>query len=216
MEDQTESAFVESTPTTEEGSYRGRPLKNIKLAMTEDGVIDWESTSPRHTDAFINAIKNDPNGILKNIQEEAGKESSEAEDIGSGISDGVVLTCMNVVMITEAVLFSTVGQRFAPVLKNLHPVVAIKACAVEMDDIKPILPAAKRMIKRYVPMEYLDQEYQDIFIVAEHLVALSAVKFKQCIELAQQIEQLKYSAANKPNGQASVVDATFEEDKKVQ
>lgn len=190
-----DEAFVETTT-------RSKPPKSIKLVMNENGSIDWDSTSEKNTSAFIEAIKVDPNGILQNIKEEAGSPSTDEEP--SGIADATVLTAANALMVVEAIGVSTIGTKFAPVLKNLHPVVAIKACTVSMEEIKPILPAAKRIINRYVPTKYLGAEYQDIAIVGEHLIKLSAQKFKACVDLAMEIERMKHSTAERPNGRANV------------
>jgi hypothetical protein len=185
-----------------------RSVKSIKLPLKEDGSIDWESTSEKHTQAFIDAIKVDPNGILQTCREESGGvSSSSGDDTGpSDIADATVLAGANIVMAANALGVRYIGGRFYPVLKNLHPVVAIKACTVTMDEIKPVMPAAKRIIKRYVPTKYIGPEFQDIAIVGEHLLKLSAAKFKSCIELAMEIEKMKAGQANKPNGRV-VIDA---------
>lgn len=200
MSEDIDNAFVESSePKT-------RSVKSIKLPLKEDGSIDWESTSEKHTQAFIDAIKTDPNGILENIREEAGASGSVADSEPSGIADATVLAATNAVMIVEALGVCTIGKRFAPVLSNLHPIVAIKACTVTLEEIAPVMPAAKRIIKRYTPAKYLGQEFQDIAIVGEHLLKLSAQKFKACVDLAMEIERMKASAApNKVNGR-SVID----------
>jgi hypothetical protein len=195
----TDEAFVEIDQTSR------RTLKSIKLPVNEDGSIDWDKASDKHKEAFIEAIKADPNGILQNIQEEAGKQPSpDAEP--EGIADATVLALTNCVMVVEAIGIVGVGPRIGfPVLKNLNPVVAIKACTVTMDDIKPVMPAAKRIIKRYVPTEYLGQEYQDLAIVGEHLLKLSAAKFKACIELSIELERMKNGHAKSgPNGQVII------------
>lgn len=171
----------------------------------EDGSIDWDSASEKHKQLFIDAIKTDPNGILQNIQEEAGTKSAGGDE-PEGIADATVLTAANLVMTVEALGVTAIGPKFAPVLRNLHPVVAIKACSVTMEELKPIMPAAKRIIKRYVPTKYLGQEYQDLAIVGEHLLKMSGEKFKKCIELAMEIEKLKAAQANRPNGQATTID----------
>lgn len=193
-----ESAFVENE------SKRTKSFsKSMKLLLNEDGSIDWENSSEKHKSAFLNAVEIDPNGILDNIKQQAG--TSSPDDEPSGIADSTVLAATNVVMVVEAVGITTIGARFAPVLKNLHPVVAIKACTVSMDEIRPIMPAAKRIINRYVPTKYLGQEYQDIAIVGEHLLKLSAQKFKDCVALAMEIEKMKHAQADRPNGRANVV-----------
>lgn len=200
MADDTQDAFVEAGSS----DTRTRSVRNIKLPTNEDGSIDWEACPDKHKQAFIDAIKADPNGILQNIQEEAGQQgSSPAPD---GIADATVLAAVNAVMVVEAIGVTTIGPRFAPPLKNLHPVVAIKACSVSMEEIQPVMPECKRIIKRYIPSEYLGQEYQDIAIVAQHLMKLSAEKFKACVELAMEIERMKAGSANKPNGRV-VIDA---------
>ena len=107
-------------------------------------------------------------------------------------------------MVVEAISISLFGKRFIPVLSNLHPVVAIKACTVSMDEVKPILPAAKRIINRYVPTKYLGQEYQDIAIVGEHLIKLGAAKLKSCVDLAMEIERMKQGKTERVNGRANV------------
>lgn len=201
-EDDTQDAFVESN-----SEVRTRSVKSIKLPLKDDGSIDWESTSEKHTQAFIDAIKADPNGILQNIQEEAGQSGVGTADAEpSGIADATVLAAANALMVVEAVGVCGIGPKFAPVLKNLHPLVAIKACSVSLEDIKPVMPACKRIIKRYVPIEYLGAEYQDLAIVGEHLLKLSAEKFKACIDLAKEIENMKAGSANKPNGRV-IIDA---------
>lgn len=201
MDDQ--AAFVESTPE----EPRVRSVKAIKLPLKEDGSIDWESTSGKHTQAFIDAIKTDPNGILDNIKEEAGSKTPDDEP--SGIADATVLAAANAIMVVEALGVTTIGPKFAPVLSNLHPLVAIKACSITEEEIKPVMPACKRIIKRYVPIEYLGAEYQDIAIVAQHLMKLSAQKFKDCIDLAMEIEARRASPQrNKVNGHNVTIDAT--------
>jgi hypothetical protein len=197
----TDEAFVESEETPR------RTLKSIKLPVNEDGSINWDAASAKHTQAFIDAIKADPNGILKNIQEEAGQQPSadSGEANPTGIADASVLAAANGLMIAEALLIAGFGHKIAPPLKSLHPVVAIKACAVTMEEMQPVMPECKRIMKRYIPVEYLGQEYQDIAIVGQHLIKLSMTKFKACVDLAMEIEKMKASAANKPNGHANVV-----------
>lgn len=182
-----DAAFVEArAPETPKN------LRSIKLSLNTDGSIDWTKTPEKHTKAFIEAIKIDPNGILDNIREEAGVVSSPDEE-PIGIADATVLAATNAVMAVEAIGITTIGPKFAPVLKNLHPIVAIKACSVSEDELKPVMPACKRIIKRYIPTEYLGQEYQDLAIVGQHLLKLSAEKFKACVELAVEIERVKNS-----------------------
>ncbi len=195
-----EEAFVESESTAR------RSAKSIKLPLMDDGSIDWDKASDKHKQAFIDAIKADANGILQNIQEEAGQQPTSSEDEPEGIADATVLTAANLVMTVEALGVTALGPKFAPVLKNLHPVVAIKACSVTMEELKPVMPAAKRIIKRYVPTKYLGQEYQDIAIVGEHLLKMSTEKFKKCIELAIEIERMKTAGAARPNGQAQTIE----------
>ena len=198
----TDEAFVESSDESE----RPRPVKSLKLAMNEDGSIDWTNTSQKHTKLFISAIKADPNGILENIKEEAGQVSDpDAEP--SGIADASVVAAANAVMMVEALGVTTIAPKFVPVLKNLHPVVAIKACSVSLDEMKPVLPACKRIMKRYVPIEYLGQEWQDIAIVGEHLLKVGAAKFKMCVDLAIEIERIKREGeVIPPNGRGSKVE----------
>lgn len=201
-DDIQDTAFVESN-----SEPRTRSVRNIKLPTNQDGSIDWDACSDKHKQAFIDAIKADPNGILQNIQEEAGSSSATSPDAEpEGIADATVLAAVNAVMIIEAIGITTIGPRFAPPLKNLHPVVAIKACSISMEEIQPVMPACKRIIKRYVPSEYLGQEYQDLAIVGEHLLKMSAQKFKTCVEIAMEIERMKAGSANKPNGRV-VIDA---------
>lgn len=195
-----DSAFVESP----DERRTSRSAKSLKLPLKEDGSIDWENASEKHTQSFIDAIKADPNGILQNIREEAG--TSTPDDEPEGIADATVLAATNAVMVVEALGITAIGSRFAPVLKNLHPVVAIKACTVTMEEIQPVMPACKRIIKRYVPSNYLGQEYQDLAIVGEHLLKLSAAKFKACVELAMQIEQMKTGSTHKPNGRVTIIE----------
>lgn len=202
MPTETEDAFVENSEP------RSRSPKSIKLPLTDAGVIDWENTSEKHTKAFISAIKADPNGILDNIREEAGASSENPDEEPTGIADASVLTATNVIMVLEAIGITLIGPKFAPVLKKLHPVVAIKACTVSMEEIKPIMPAAKRIMKRYIPVKYLGQEYQDIAICAEHLLKLSGEKFKSCIELAiaiQNVESKNYNDS-KSNARGVTID----------
>jgi hypothetical protein len=151
----------------------------------------------------------DPNGILNNIREEAGQTKSP-DDEPEGVADATVLAAANILMVGEGLGISWIGPKFAPVLSNLHPLVSIKACTVTLDEIKPVMPAAKRIIKRYVPLEYLGQEYQDLAIVGEHLLKLSAQKFKDCVDLAMHIEAVKHGQASKANGRATVIDAEVE------
>ena len=195
-----QEAFVENNSQ----ETRSRSVRNIKLPTNEDGSIDWEACSDKHKQAFIDAIKADPNGILQNIQEEAGQQPSEEP---SGIADASVLAAANGIMIAEALLISTFGHKIAPPLKSLHPVVAIKACSVTMEDMQPVMPECKRIMKRYIPTEYLGAEYQDLAIVGQHLIKLSMAKFKACVDLAIEIERVKQSGGqSKPNGRV-IIDA---------
>jgi hypothetical protein len=76
-----------------------------------------------------------------------------------------------------------------------------------MEDMKPVMPECKRIMKRYIPTEYLGQEYQDIAIVGQHLMKLSMAKFKACVDLAMEIEKMKNAQSpSKPNGRV-VIDA---------
>jgi len=195
-------AFVESTET------RTRSVKSIKLPTNEDGSIDWDACPDKHKQAFIDAIKADPNGILQNIQEEAGQPSGEPRsNKPTGIADASVLAAANGLMVAEALLISAFGHKIAPPLKNLHPVVAIKACSVSMKEMEPVMPECKRIMKRYIPVEYLGQEYQDLAVVGQHLIKLSMEKFKACVDLAIEIERVKSAAApGKTNGKV-VIDA---------
>ena len=195
-----EEAFVEGSEIPK------RTVKNIRLPINEAGQIDWDSASDKHKQAFIDAIKADPNGILQNIQEEAGQQPSAESADPTGVADATVLAGANAIMIAEAFLIAIFGHKLAPPLKELHPIVAIKACAVTMEEMAPVMPECKRIIKRYVPMEYLGQEYQDLAIVGQHLIKLSMAKFKACVDLAIEIENMKAGRTNKPNGRA-VIDA---------
>lgn len=180
-----DTAFVESG--AEEDVPRGR-TRSLKLPMTDEGLIDWDSAQDKHKKAFIEAIKNDPNGILANIQEEAGGEGGVA---GPQVADATVVALANAVFIVEGVAFSTIGAKAVPVLKHLNPIVAIKACTVTQEEMEPVMEPAKRLIARYMPPSFL--EYQDFAVVGEHLIKLSAAKFKACIELAMEIEKMKAS-----------------------
>lgn len=195
-----EDAFIETNP--EERSTRS--VKSIKLPLLENGSIDWENTSEKHTKAFIAAIKADANGILQNIKEEAG--TATPDDEPEGIAGASVVAAANAVMVVEALGITALGSKFVPALKNLHPVVAIKACSVTLEEMQPVMPACKRILKRYVPMEYLGQEYQDLTIVGEHLLKLSAAKFKACVDLAMEIEAMKQGTAHKPNGKVTIIE----------
>ena len=194
-------AFQESSQET----TAVRSAKSLKLALNTDGSIDWESSLEKHKEAFIRAIEVDPNGILQNIQEQAGETPSTNP---TGIADSTVLGFVNLIMVGEAILYSTVGAKLATPLKFVHPVVAIKACAVSMKDIEPIMEPGKRIIKRYVPDKYLTQEFQDIAVCAEELAKLSIAKFKACVELGVEIQHRLMSPNNQstneapPNGHA--------------
>jgi hypothetical protein len=194
----TEDAFVESGSEEEPRAS----VKNLRLPINPDGTIDWDSASQKHKDAFVQAIKSDPNGILQNIQEEAGQAVSEDGD--SGIADSTVVALANAIFIVEGVAFAVVGKRVVPVLANLHPFVAIKACTVTHEDMEPVMEPAKRIVARFTPAKWL--QYQDFAVVGEHLLKLSAQKFQACVELAQRIEQMKNGQARKPNG-GVVIDA---------
>lgn len=194
-----DDAFVESDNPR-------RASKKLSLPLMEDGSIDWDNASDKHKSLFIDAIKADPNGILQNIREEAGNSGVE---VPGKIADTTVLAAANLVMVAEAIAVSVFpGPRMVPVLQNLHPVVAIRACAVSMEDIKPILEPGKRLIEEFIPEKYLDQKWQDLAMCAEHLAKVGAVKFKACIDMAMEIEKMKqhgYQTANGTNGK--VVDA---------
>lgn len=179
-----ESAFIESGAAEDEPRSRSR---NLRLPINEDGTIDWESAQDKHKKAFIEAIKNDPNGILQNIQEEA----TEGGVSGPQVADATVVALANAVFMVEGAAFATIGPKVAPVLKHLHPVVAIKACMVTQEEMEPVMEPAKRLVARYMPPQFL--EYQDFAVVGEHLIKLSAAKFKACIDLAMEIEQMKLS-----------------------
>lgn len=188
-------AFIESVD--EEPRVK---VKKISLPIQEDGSIDWDNASDKHKQAFIQAIQSDPQGILQNIQEEATGKSSEP-----GIADTTVVAMANVILAAEAVGFTTIGTKAVPVLKNLHPLVAIKACTVTAEEMEPVMEPAKRIIGRYMPPEVM--KYQDFIVVGEHLMKLSAVKFKACVDLAMEIERIKASGqsphvatSNGPNG----------------
>lgn len=188
-------AFVENTEDQTPVVY----VRNLKLPMNEDGTIDWDSAPDKHKKAFIQAIQNDPSGILANIQEEAGEQSSE-----TAISDSTVLTLTNAIFMIEGVGFSLVGRRFVPVLKHLHPLVAIKACTVTRDELEPVMEPAKRIVARFMPPNLL--QYQDLIVVGEYFVRLSAIKFKACIDLAVQIQKLTAGGIpDKANGHAGNV-----------
>lgn len=189
-------AFQEST---DEPIIRS---KKLSLPITEEGSIDWENASEKHKKIFIQAIKADPNGILQNIQEEA---SSPAPD--SGIADATVLVAANAILGIEAIGFTTIGTRFAPVLSNLHPVVAIQACTVTAEEMAPVMPECKEILKDLLPPDVL--KYQKFAVVAEHMAKLSMVKFKACVDLAMEIEKRKNNPAyNKVNGHApTTIDA---------
>lgn len=171
-------------------------VKNLKLPMNEDGTIDWDSAPDKHKKAFIQAIQNDPSGILANIQEEAAGDSAEG-----AVADSTVLALANAIFIVEAIGFSTIGAKFHPALKHLHPIVAIKACTVTLAEMEPVMEPAKRIVHRYMPPNLL--QYQDIIVVGEYLARLSAIKFRQCVELGMEIEKLKASGTGKVNGHAA-------------
>jgi hypothetical protein len=194
-----DDAFVENQETPK------RTVKAIRLPVNENGTINWPEASEKHKQAFIEAIKTDPNGILENIKEEAGDKVISSNP--TGIADATVLAAANGIMIAEALLISGFGHKIAPPLKNLHPVVAIKACTVSMEEMEPVLPECKRIMKRYIPTEYLGEEYQDIAVVGQHLIKLSMAKFKACVDLALKIEEMKAAQQpSKPNGRV-IIDA---------
>lgn len=196
MTTDTRQAFVESGE--EEPRTRTR---NLRLPINDDGSIDWETATDKHKKAFIEAIKSDPSGILQNIQEEA-----EGAVAGPMVADATVVALANVFFIAEGLVFSTVGRKVVPQFQHLHPVVAIKACCVTQEEMEPVMEPAKRLVARYMPPQFL--EYQDIAVVGEHLLKLSTEKFKACLELAMQIEQMKASALGTPeraNGHAQNV-----------
>lgn len=196
-EETQDDAFVESGSS----DTRTRSVRNIKLPTNSDGSIDWDACSDKHKQAFIDAIKADPNGILDNIKEEAGQSQTEPD----GIADATVLAAVNAVMVVEAVGIVGIGSRFAPPLKSLHPVIAIKACSVSMDDLQPVMPVCKRVIKRYIPSDYIGQEYQDLAILGEFLVKTTIKNFKACVDLAMEIQRMQAGAApSKPNGRVVI------------
>lgn len=196
----SDDAFIESQETSR------RSTRSIKLPLKENGAIDWENASEKNTAAFVEAIKVDPNGILQNIQEEAGATvTSETE----GLSDATVVAAANLVMVIEAIALSVFPvPRFFPVLHNLAPIVAVKACAVSRKELEPIMEPSKRLIQKYIPDKYLSQDWQDIAVIAEHLGKISGEKFAACLKLANEIERMKQSGgtANGPNGRV-VIDA---------
>lgn len=193
-----DDAFVETSGTK-------KSARSIKLPLTEEGVIDWDLATDKNKEAFIDAIKNDANGILQNIKEEAG-QTSTSDDEPSGIANATVVAATNLVMATEALGVSMIGPKFVPVLKNLHPVVALKACSVTEKEMEPVMPAAKRIVERYIPSKYLGQEYQDLAIVGEHLLKLSTQKFKDCVKLAIEIENLKNTQSSAANGKGVTIE----------
>ena len=95
-----EEAFVEGSEIPK------RTVKNIRLPINEAGQIDWDSASDKHKQAFIDAIKADPNGILQNIQEEAGQQPSAESADPTGVADATVLAGANAIMIAEAFLIA--------------------------------------------------------------------------------------------------------------
>lgn len=189
----TDDAFVETSDDTP----RSRSRK-ISLPLMEDGSIDWDNASDKHKKSFIEAIKADPNGILQNINEEASAPPPE-----SGIADATVIVAANAILGIEAVGFSTIGARFVPILKNLHPVVAIQACTVTAEEMAPVMPECKEILKDLLPPDVL--KYQKFAVVAEHMAKLSIIKFKACMDLAMEIEKAKQNPAyGRPNGHAGV------------
>lgn len=195
----TETAFVES-PDDESPRIKA---KRITLPISEDGSIDWDNASDKHKKIFIEAIKSDPNGILQNIKEEA------AEPSGPAIADASVVAAANLILSVEAIGFTTIGARAVPVLHNLHPLVAIKACTVTAEEMEPVMEPAKRILAELIPPEVM--KYQDWVVVGEHLLKLSAIKFKACVDLAMEIERVK-QAGSPRTGHGSnggiVIDAT--------
>lgn len=190
MTDERE-AFIESGGEEEPRAS----VRNLRLPVNPDGTIDWDSASDKHKKAFIEAIKADPNGILANIQEEA----TGTPDAASQVADATVVALANALFIVEGIAYATIGKRIVPVMAHLHPIVAIKACMVTAEDMEPVMEPCKRLIARYAPPQLL--EYQDWAVVGEHLIKLSAIKFHQCLELAQQIEKMKKGQATSgPNG----------------
>lgn len=170
-----DDAFVES-----QDEPRRSPRK-LTLPLMADGSIDWDNALDKHKESFIEAIKADPNGILQNIREEAGA----AAEVPEGIADTTVLAAANLVMVVEAIALSVFpGPRVVPQLQHLHPVIAIKACSVSMEDITPILEPGKRLIKEFVPEKFLDQKWQDVAVCAEHLAKVGAIKFQACLKLS--------------------------------
>ena len=168
------NAFVEVQHETELESGSGR----ITLNLAGDGTVDWETTDRT---AFIQTITNDPN-TLEIIGEAVG-------DSGPAIADATVVGAVNAIMAIEAVAITTLGRRIAPILKNVPLPVAMNACLVSTDEVKPIMEPAKRIIAKYTPAEWL--EHQDLAVVIEHLGSLSAARFAECIKLANAIEEQK-------------------------
>jgi hypothetical protein len=179
-----------------------RRAKNLRLPLDEDGNIDWNNAADKQKKAFIEAIKNDPAGILQNIQEEAAGAPS-----GPQVADATVLTCVNILMTVEALGVSVFpGPKMAPVLHHLPAIVAIKACTVSMEELQPVMEPAKRIVAEFMPPQLL--LYQDFVVVGEHLLKLSAAKFRACLELAMEIEKMKMQQLGSPdraNGHAANV-----------
>lgn len=185
-----EEAFVEPG-SNEDTVVRG---KRVSLPLTEDGSIDWDAASEKHKKLFIQAIKADANGILQNIQEEA----SGAPAKESGIADATVVAAANVIFGIEAVAFTTIGARAMPILKNVHPIVAVQACMVTEEEMAPVMEPAKRILKDLLPPEVL--EYQDWAVVGQHVMKLSAAKFKMLVDLGMEIERAKQAGSQTRHG----------------
>lgn len=177
--------IIDETAPFTEGEFTAPKSSRVSIKLTGDGRIDWSSMRDKTRDQLQDALKREPRSPI---------------GVPDDIADATVLACVNAVMVVEAVGISTLGPRIAPILSEIKLPVAIKACTVNLDEIRPILPAGKRLIKKYTPAQYL--EHQDIVVVVEHLGKVAAARFAQCIALAAQLRM----QASKPNGSPKVND----------
>lgn len=176
-----EDAFVETE--IEEPSPSTQQTR-VTLRIAADGRIDWSAIADDKLSALVEAITQDPQAAqILGVSNPQGEPEIEV------VADSTVLAVVNVIMLAQAIVTSTAGQRIVPVLKNIPPAVAIKACMVSSEEVEPILAPSKRLVAKYVPETWL--QHQDWGVVVEHLGKLSAARFQECIRLAGEIERMK-------------------------
>lgn len=179
--DQFSKAAFAASPAESSDPRAAKSGKRITLKLNQEGTaIDWSTTGPNHKELLTKVASSD-------VSFQAFLENAMGGAEPTHISDAMVMLSFNTLMFCEALVFAKVGPRVNPVLDYLPTEAAIEACYVSLDEMKPVLPEAKRLAEKYMPNGVF--KYQDELVVMQHFGKISLAKFQHCVALAEAIRE---------------------------